>query len=211
MADLPRLYLITDRHLLPGGDLLPALEAALSGGVRLVQLREKDLSTAALLRLGRQVKALTDRYEAHLLINSRTDVALALGTGVHLTSDDPPVAQVRALLGRQRWIGVSTHHQDEISRVAADGADFVTFGPVFDTPSKRGMGIPAGLKRLSEVVESAPIPLFALGGIGVDQVDSVMACGGHGIGLISAILTAVDPADASRRLTARVMPPASLL
>jgi len=201
VTPLPRLYLITDRRRVPGGDLPAALEAALAGGVRLVQLREKDLGARALCDLARAVKARTDRAGAALLINDRADVALAVGAaGVHLTSAEPPVADVRALLGPKALIGVSTHGVAEARAAAAGGASFVTFGPVFDTPSKRGMGAPVGLEALAEAAREAGVPVFGLGGIGAAEGPRVAATGCHGIAAISGLLGAVDPAAAARAL-----------
>jgi thiamine-phosphate pyrophosphorylase len=201
VTPLPRLYLITDRRRVPDGDLSAALEAPLAAGVRLVQLREKDLTTRALCELARAVRAVTDRAGAALLINDRADVALAVGAaGVHLTSADPPVAEARALLGPDALIGVSTHTLDEARAAADGGASFVTFGPVFDTPSKRGMGAPVGLAALAEAVAQVRVPVFALGGIGPARAAKVAATGCHGIAAISAVLGAADPAAAVRAL-----------
>lgn len=200
-APLPRLYLITDRRRVPDGDLPRALRAPLAAGVRLVQLREKDLGARALCALARAVKAVTDRAGASLLINDRADVALAVGAaGVHLTSADPPVAEVRALLGREALIGVSTHTLAEARAAAAGGASFVTFGPVFETPSKRGLGAPVGLSALAEAARGAGVPVFALGGVGTAEVPRVAATGCHGIAVISAVLAAPDPGAAARDL-----------
>lgn len=201
MTPLPRLYLITDRRRVPDGDLAGALEAPLAAGVRLVQLREKDLGARALCALARAVKARTDRAGAALLINDRADVALAVGAaGVHLTGAEPPVADVRALLGPKALIGVSTHTVGEARAAAAGGADFVTFGPVFDTPSKRGMGTPVGLEALARAARETGVPVFGLGGIGPVEAPRVAAGGCHGIAVISAVLGADDPAAAARDL-----------
>jgi len=208
VTPLPRLYLITDRRRVPGGDLLAALEGALSGGVRLVQLREKDLGARALCDLARAVKARCDRAGAALLINDRADVARAVGAaGVHLTSAEPPVADVRALLGPEALIGVSTHTLDEARAAAAGGASFVTFGPVFDTPSKRGMGTPVGLAALAEAAREAGVPVFGLGGIGAAQGPQVATTGCHGLAAISAVLGTDDPAKAARTLLAALAGP----
>jgi len=206
-ALLPRLYLITDRHQVPGGDLLACLEAALKAGVRLVQLREKDLSARALLVLAREVQALCLRHGARLLVNDRADVARAVGAGVHLTSSDPPVREVRALLGAETLIGVSTHHPQDILRAATEGASLVTFGPVFDTPSKRGMGTPQGLEGLALAARGAALPVFALGGIKNAHSDSIMAAGAHGVAVISAIMANADPGRAAADLLAAGEPP----
>jgi len=133
-----------------------------------------------------------------LLINGRADVALAVGAdGVHLTSDDPPVAAMRALLGPEALIGVSTHHMDDFCRVA--GADFVTFGPVYDTPSKRALGRPVGVATLADAVALAP-PIFALGGIKLERLDEVAASGCHGVALISQVLADRHPGRRVRGL-----------
>jgi thiamine-phosphate pyrophosphorylase len=201
VAPLPRLYLITDRHAVPGGDLPGAVGRAVDAGVGLVQLREKDLDARALCALARAVKSRTDRTGARLLINDRADVALAVGAaGVHLTSADPPVAEVRALLGPTALIGVSTHAAQEARAAGRAGASFVTFGPVYDTPSKRGLGRPVGLEALAGAAREAGVPVFALGGIGLPQVAPVAATGCHGIAVISAVLADPDPGAAAAAL-----------
>jgi thiamine-phosphate pyrophosphorylase len=200
---LPRLYLITDRALAPGGDLAAALAAPLVAGVRLVQLRAKDLSARDLLALARAVKARTDAAGASLLINDRADVAVAVGAaGVHLTSDDPPVAEVRAWLGSAALIGVSTHTPAEAAAAGREGASFVTFGTVYDTPSKRGLGTPVGTAALAEAVRSAGVPVFALGGVDAARLAEVRGAGAHGIAVIRAVLADPDPGGAARGLLA---------
>lgn len=203
-ASLFSLYLITDRRLVPAGRTLPqTIEAALAAGVRAVQLREKDLSAAEMLPLARQLRDLTHRYDARLLINDRVDLALAVeADGVHLGGHSLPTATVRGLLGPDRLIGVSTHHPDEILHAAAEGADFVTFGPVFATPSKAAYGQPQGLDALAAACRLSPLPVFALGGIDPGNAPAVRLAGAHGVALISAIIAADDPADAVRALLA---------
>jgi len=194
------LYLITDRHQVPPGrTLLETVEAALEGGVRAVQLREKDLNAAALLPLAEGLRALTRRYSARLLINDRIDVALAVeADGVHLGGHSLPVAVARRLLGPRRLIGASTHHLDEIARSATAGADFVTFGPVFDTPSKLAYGEPLGVETLRLACQNSPLPVFALGGIKPRHLFALNAAGAAGVAVISAIVAAADPTSAAR-------------
>lgn len=200
MPGLPRLYLITDRTRVPGGDLPSALAAPLSAGIRLVQLREKDLSARDLLALARAVKVRTDAAGAALLINDRADVAVAVGAaGVHLTSADPPVAEVRAWLGRKALIGVSTHTPAEAAAAGRGGAGFVTFGPVYDTPSKRGMGTPVGVQKLAEAVRAAGVPVFALGGVDAARAAAARDAGAHGVAVIRAVLADPDPGGAATR------------
>jgi len=182
-----RIYLITDRSLFPTGGFLPAVEAALAGGVRALQLREKDLSPSALLALAREVASLTRKYGARLFINGRADVARIAGAdGVHLPVTGLPAAAVKEYFPGL-LAGVSTHSLDEARAAETAGADFITFGPVFDTPSKRQSGPPQGLGRLREVTRAVRIPVLALGGVDEQRTPSVLEAGAFGIGLISGI------------------------
>jgi thiamine-phosphate pyrophosphorylase len=193
------LYLITDRQLVADGyTLLTAVKAALDAGVKAVQLREKDLCAAELLSLADELRNLTLQYDALLLINDRIDVALAADAdGVHLGGHSLPIDQARKLLGSDRLIGVSTHSPEEVYQATIQGADFVTFGPVYETPSKAAYGSPQGLQSLTDVCHQSAIPVFALGGITSQRQQDVMQAGAHGVALISAILAASDPAAAT--------------
>lgn len=194
------LYLITDRRQVPGGDLVAAVHAALEGGVRAVQLREKDLSPRELFPLALALRALTRRYGARLLINDRIDVALAVeADGVHLGGKSLPAAAARKILGPDRLVAVSTHSLDDVRSARDEGADFVTFGPVWFTPSKAPYGNPLGPERLREACRLAEIPVFALGGVKLDTIPEVLAAGA-GASLISGILASADPESAAARL-----------
>jgi thiamine-phosphate pyrophosphorylase len=194
------LYLITDRHQVPAGrTLLETVEAALQGGVRAVQLREKDLPAAELLPLAIELRVLTRRFAARLLINDRIDVALAVAAdGVHLGGHSLPAAVARRLLGPQRLVGVSTHRPAEIAAAAAAGANFVTFGPVFATPSKRTYGQPLGLEALRLACQNSPLPVFALGGIKPCHLGDLRAAGVAGVAVISALIATPDPFSSAR-------------
>jgi len=199
------LYLITDRRQARGGDLLAAVERALAGGVRAVQLREKDLPGKALHALAVEMRRLTSRYGAKLLVNDRADVALACrADGVHLGVAAIPPAAARRLLGPNALIGCSTHDGAELAAAADGGADFATFGPVFSTPSKSAFGPPAGIPALRRACLPARIPVFGLGGIGPGNVADIVSAGAAGIGVITAILGAEDPCHAAANLLARL-------
>lgn len=200
------LYLITDRKQLPPGrSLVAAVASVLDGGVRAVQLREKDLSAAELYPLARELRELTGRCGAKLLINDRLDVALAVGAdGVHLGGHSLPVAVAREVLGPDKLIGVSTHRSVELLAARRDGADFVTFGPVFYTPSKAAFGEPVGPGALREACAAAPLPVFALGGVTHERIAELRAAGCHRVALISAILAATDPAAAAAAVLSRL-------
>jgi thiamine-phosphate pyrophosphorylase len=198
------LYLITDRHQVASGHtLLSAVEAALQGGVKAVQLREKDLSAAELLPLARELRVLTRHHGARLLINDRIDLALAVqADGVHLGGHSLPTDVVRKLVGADLLIGISTHTHDEIRATEHQGADFVTFGPVYATPSKAAFGLPQGLHALSQACRVSSLPVYALGGITSSRVPEVRQAGACGIALISAILASSDPRTAAEAFIA---------
>jgi thiamine-phosphate pyrophosphorylase len=200
------LYLITDRRQVYGGrDLIEAVGLALAGGIRAVQLREKDLTAAELYPLALALRELTRDFSARLLINDRIDLALAVDAdGVHLGAHSLPVGVARRLLGTDKLLGVSTHRHEEIETAREAGADFVTFGPVWHTPSKAAFGPPAGLEKLRRACTASSLPVFALGGITADRVPEVFAAGAAGAGLISAILASPDPGGAAADLLFRI-------
>ncbi len=195
------LYFVTDRKQTGGRPLVDVVRAALDGGVRAVQLREKDLEGGELYRLAEELRILTARYTARLLINDRIDVALAVDAdGVQLGQDSFPMITARQLLVPKKMIGVSTHSPVEIE--AARGADFLVFGPLYFTPSKAAYGEPQGLQRLRQAVTQSAVPVIAIGGIKKEQITEVINAGAHGIGVITAISTAADPAQAAQELLA---------
>lgn len=195
------LYVISDRHQTGGRPLLEVIEAALRGGVRAVQLREKDLSPRELYPLAQAMRQLTQRYGAHLLINDRIDVACAVhADGVHLTTTSLPTAVARQLLGPGSLIGVSTHNVAEVHAAVKGGADFLVFGPVFYTPSKVPYGEPVGLEALRTVRAGVKIPILAIGGVKHTNLAQVLAAGADGIAVISAVIAADDPAAAAQEL-----------
>lgn len=196
---LPGLYVITDRNGTDGRDLLEVVEGAIKGGARLVQLREKDLRGRELLSLAERMRELTARYKAKLLINDRVDVALLSGAdGVHLGVAAIPPREARTLLGPDKLIGVSTHSAAEARGAEAGGADFITFGPVFHTPSKARYGEPVGLAALEDTTRTVALPVFALGGIKAANTPEVMDRGAAGVAVISAVMASPDPAEAAR-------------
>jgi len=197
------LYLITDRKLTHGRDLVWVLERALDGGVKAVQLREKNLSGKELFTLAERVTRLCQRYNTQLFINDRVDVALAVdAAGVHLGEASIPVPAARSLLGAHRSIGVSTHSLDGARRAEQEGADFVVFGPVYFTPSKADLGVPQGIKGLQFIVENISLAVYAIGGIKANNALEAKSVGSRGVALISAIMSAEDPALAAKQIIA---------
>jgi thiamine-phosphate pyrophosphorylase len=199
------LYLITDRHQAGGKPLMDVVCQALDGGVRAVQLREKDLSSAALHRLAEELRRLTSDFNARLIINDRLDIALAVGAdGIHIGVDSIPVAVARRVMGKGKIIGYSAHGIDEALRAQADNADFVTFGPLYLTPSKAAYGDPCGVKKLSDAATALNIPVIALGGISSANITEALSADIQGVAVISAILAAVDPRGAAASLLKKI-------
>lgn len=197
-----RVYLITDRKSVArGGEITRAVEEALEGGVRSVQLREKDLPGRELFRLAETLRALTLRHGARLLVNDRADVAKAVGAdGVHLGALSIPPREARRVLGPGSLIGCSAHSLKELREAEIAGADFVTFGPVYPTPSKAAFGPPVGIEALAEACGKARIPVLALGGIHAGNAANAVRAGCSGVALISGIVAAEDPRAASEEL-----------
>jgi len=197
----PRVYLVTEVRLVP--DLAAALRVALAGlppGAVAVQLREKQLPGRDLLALARALQAVCGPARQPLLVNDRLDVALAAGAaGAHLPAAGVPPEEARRLLAPGALVGVSCHSAEDVARAAAGGADFATFGPVFDTPSKRRYGAPVGLSRLAEAARLG-LPLLGLGGVDLANAAQVVAAGAHGVAAVRAWLGARDPGAAVRAL-----------
>ncbi len=195
-----KLYLITDRQLFKSlCSFYLAIEDALSGGVKTIQLREKDLTTKELFEIASWMRELTKEYDARLFINDRVDVALAVGAdGVHLGQKSIPLHAVRNSFGNKLIIGCSTHSLEEALKAEKEGADFITLGPIYETPSKIIYGKPIGLEVLREVKSRLLIPVFAIGGIKLNNVRDVIEAGADGIALISAIFTEKNIKDAAK-------------
>ena len=176
------LYYVTDRRSCPSPVDIRIREA-LEAGVEMVQIREKDLEARELFEL---VRAAAVPRRGKLLVNSRADVALAAGAdGVHLPSGAPAASRLRSFTPPGFVIGRSCHSVGEVCAAEQGGADFAVFGPVFDTPSKRPFGPPAGLERLREACRSARIPVLALGGVNLENARSCLDHGAAGIAAIS--------------------------
>jgi thiamine-phosphate pyrophosphorylase len=195
------LYLVTDRHQTGGRPLRDVVHAALRAGVRVVQLREKDLPARSLLALARDLAELAGTYKARVLVNDRADVCLASGSaGVHLPAAGLPASAARGLVGADRLIGVSAHSADEAARAEREGADFIVLGPIFETLSKRVFGPPIGLRELERARTRCRVPLFGIGGITIDRVRDVLKAGARGVAVVGSVMAAEDVERASREL-----------
>jgi thiamine-phosphate pyrophosphorylase len=201
----PPLCLITDETRSPQ-DNLRTIEAALDAGCRWVQLRHRRLGARALLDFGRRLRELTTEHAATLVVNDRVDVALAArADGIQLPAAGMETAAARRALGAGALLGRSVHSLDEIVALARAPLDYVVFGPVFDTASKRAFGPPQGLDALTAAVAAAaPRPLCAVGGLTADRAAAVLRSGAAAIAVIGAVHAAADPALAVRTLLAEL-------
>lgn len=194
-----QIHLITDRKRVRGG-LLPAVRAALRGGVDWVQVREKTGPARDLYEAALGILPHARRAGAGVLVNDRVDVALATGAdGVHLAVKSLPPHIVRELAGERLLVGASVHNLAEAREAVHGGADYVTFGHVYSTSSKPGLP-PRGVRELAEIVESVDVPVLAIGGIDLSNLEEVLGTGVSGISLISAILASPAPEKVARGL-----------
>ena len=202
-----RLCLVTDRTQTRGRELVAVVDECLAAGLPAVQVREKDLGAGDLAFLCRRLRPLTLDRGALLIVNDRVDVALAVGAdGVQRTHASLPVEDIRALVDKRLRVGASVHSLEEAVEAEVKGADWVVFGPVYDTASKRVWGPPQGPARLERVAAALQIPVIAIGGVTPERVREVRGAGARGVAAISAILDTDRPADATRRFLDALAP-----
>lgn len=196
---------MTDRRQTAGRDLVEVLDQTMAAGVRAIQLREKDLDTIDVYRLGERLLPIARERGALLIVNDRVDVAMALGAdGVHLTGKSLPPKEARALVGTDILVGVSCHGLADVEEAVSGRVDFVVLGPIYATPSKAPYGPPLGLGMLRQARAICPLPILAIGGINAHRVPEVVGAGADGVAAISAVLAAPDPEKASRDLIGAV-------
>ncbi|MEX0268371.1 thiamine phosphate synthase [Leptolyngbyaceae cyanobacterium UHCC 1019] len=191
-----RLYLVTS----PSEKLYEQVEAALRGGLTLVQYRDKEANDQIRWETADKLCQLCHDYEALFIVNDRVDLAIAVhADGVHLGQQDMPFAIARQLLGAQRLIGRSTKNSDEMQQAIQEGADYIGVGPVYETPTKAGRAA-VGLDYVRYAVNHATIPWFAIGGIDANNLSEVLAAGGDRVAVVRAIMQAEQPTDITQYL-----------
>jgi len=189
LLERSRLYLVTSAS----DQLFFTVEAALQGGLTLVQYREKVADDSIKLSHAQKLRQMCHHYGALFIMNDRVDLAIAVDAdGVHLGQQDVPVALARQLLGPQRIIGRSTTNPDEMQRAIAEGADYIGVGPVYETPTKAGKAA-AGLEYIQYAAKHASVPWFAIGGIDPSNINDVLASGAQRVAIVRAIMQAEQP------------------
>lgn len=200
------LCVITDERLGGGRSHEEQAEAALAGGAGVIQLRDKHASSLRLYEAAVAIRRMTAHAGAALIVNDRADIALAAeADGVHLGPDDLPVARARRLLRPGMLIGASAGTVDEAREAAADGADYLGCGAVYEArASKEDAGAPVGTERIVAIRAAVQIPILGIGGIKPENAAAVIDAGADGIAVITAVVAASDIAGAARDLIAVV-------
>jgi thiamine-phosphate pyrophosphorylase len=195
------VYLVTDTQLAADRPLGLIVAAAIRGGAKIIQYRDKGASTRKMVETARSLSSLCHDMGACFLINDRLDVALAVDAdGVHIGQDDMPVGAARKLLGSGRLIGVTVHNLDELRAAEEENVNYLSVAPVFATSTKPDHQLPLGLEGLKALAAISRKPLVAIGGISHSNAAEVILSGAHGICVVSSIITAADPEKATREL-----------
>ncbi|MBO5198423.1 MAG: thiamine phosphate synthase [Lachnospiraceae bacterium] len=194
------VYLVTDSTNLTLEQLTQTVEKACKGGVTLVQLREKQRGGKEYLEYAKAVKAITDRYRIPLIIDDRADIALACdAAGVHVGSEDLPVADVRKLLGPEKIVGATAKTVAAALKAEADGADYVGTGAIYPTTTKVKTVL-TDVSVLKEICHTIRIPVCAIGGLNCDNCGILTGTGISGVAVVSAIMKSPNPEEAARKL-----------
>ena len=186
-----RLYVITNRNLCEPKSIVSVVSEILDAGVRTIQLREKDLNDTDLRRIALPISRLCKEYEAHLFINSNVQIAIDVGAaGLHLPDNDVSVQEVREKTQNNLMVACSTHSILTAKKRESEGADFITYSPIYRTYKMKGK--PVGLGNLEKLVHHVNIPVFALGGITPVRVKECISAGASGVAVMSGIVSATD-------------------
>jgi len=202
-----RLCFVADAGTAAGRDLALIVGEAIRGGATIVQIRAKNLGTREFLDTAKRLAGQLKGSRIPFIINDRADIALACGAdGIHLGRDDMPYAEARRIMGRERLIGLSAATPEEAEEAERRGADYLGVWPVFPTLTKETGRPPLGCAGLKAIRSRVAIPILAIGGIRADNAAAVIAAGADGVAVVSAILSAADPARAAASLLSAVGP-----
>lgn len=186
------LYIVTDSKILEGRDFYKCIEDALKGGVKTVQLREKHATGAEFLEKAIKLRALTKKYNAMFIVNDRVDIAMISNAdGVHVGQSDIPIYYVKSIVGKDIIVGVSVSNIEEAKIAKEDGADYIGVGAMFNTSTKLDAKS-VSIETLKNIKSEVDIPIVAIGGLELDNIDSIKKCNIQGYAVISAILEKDD-------------------
>jgi len=195
------LCVITQAVASQGRGHADVARAALLGGARMIQFREKSMSTLALFETAKQIRDLTRKHGATFIVNDRVDVAMASeADGVHLGKEDLPIGIARHILGKDALIGASVNSPEEAEAAVAAGASYLGVGPVYSTSTKADAGEAVGLRPIIEIKRVVSVPVLAIGGITCDNMREPLDAGADGIAVISAVAWAEDMVKATKTL-----------
>lgn len=200
---MKKLYLVTNSDKYSEEEFLKRVEAALKGGVDILQLREKDKTDKEILSIGKKVKSLCDNYDVPMLIDDKPHLAWALGVGVHLGVDDMPIRLARKLLGEDAYIGATAKSIEAAKLAEEEVADYLGVGAIFETKThvktKR-----TSVKTLSEIKKSVGIDVYAIGGLNIGNVDILENSGADGVCVVRAIMDSPDVESDTRKLKEKI-------
>lgn len=201
----PELYLVTDEAACLGRDFYWVVEEAVKGGVTMVQLREKSLSTRAFIDRAKRLKSLLETYNVPLIINDRVDVALAVDAdGVHIGQSDMPFQTAHRLLGEGKIIGLSAEKQSDLMEAEHWNLSYLALSPLFATPTKTDTETPWEMEGLQWARQHSRHPLVVIGGLHTGNAREAIMNGANGIAVVSAICSAPSPQEAARELKTTV-------
>lgn len=195
------LYLVTDQSLSRGRSQEEIVMEAVKGGVTIVQLREKDITTRKFFELAKSLQGLLKPLNIPLIINDRLDIALAVdAAGLHIGQSDIPYSIARKLLGEDKIIGLSVETTTQAEEANKLAVDYIGLSPVFATPTKLDTNIPLQLSGVKEIIKITKHKTVAIGGINKTNAESILACGVDGIAVVSAIVSEESPQEAAKCL-----------
>jgi thiamine-phosphate pyrophosphorylase len=204
-SELGRLHVITDFHLQQRLSHAELARLAIRGGADSIQFRQKHGGIRNMLIAAQHVQSVCEDASIPLLVDDRLDIALSVGAaGVHLGQQDFPIPEAREVLGPEVLIGATATDAAQAAEAHEAGADYIGFGPVFETSSKRNPKSVKGPEGLADACEAVPIPVLAIGGITHDRVRTVLEAGAHGVAVLSAVVTANNPERATARFRAAI-------
>ncbi len=202
--EMPRLYVILDAGLVQGSVQSIARQLA-SAGVRLLQYRAKGVPAREVLETAKQLAQMSRAEGTSFFVNDRPDLAYLAGAdGVHVGQDDLSVEQARAIVGQDRWVGVSTHNREQFEAAGATSADYIAIGPIFQTTSKANPDPVVGTGLLRELRPLTKKPIVAIGGIRLERAAELIEAGANSVAVISDILRAADPLQQARLFLQRL-------